>query len=67
MRETLSLVRGEGAGNERAGDPEQLLKRHEEYRTQIDRQLDQSQAVKNAGRNLAQQGTFMCHEASVCV
>ncbi|XP_063040192.1 spectrin beta chain, non-erythrocytic 5 [Engraulis encrasicolus] len=62
MRETLSLVRGEGAGNERAGDPEQLLKRHEEYRTQIDRQLDQSQAVKNAGRNLAQQGTFMCHE-----
>ncbi|KAL2098982.1 hypothetical protein ACEWY4_005462 [Coilia grayii] len=42
MRETLSLVRGEGAGSER-GDPEQLIKRHEEYRTQIDRQLDQSQ------------------------
>ena len=71
MRETLSLVRGEGVGSER-GDLEQRIKRHEEYRTQIDRQLDQSQAVKNEGRSLIQEGTFMCQEvdhicACMCV
>ena len=67
MRETLSLVRGEGVGSER-GDLEQRIKRHEEYRTQIDRQLDQSQAVKNEGRSLIQEGTFMCQEVDhICV
>ncbi|XP_062379447.1 spectrin beta chain, non-erythrocytic 5 [Sardina pilchardus] len=60
MRETLSLVRGEGMGSE-PGDLEQLIKRHEEYRTQIDRQLDQSQAVKNEGRSLIKEG-FMSQE-----
>ncbi|XP_076156260.1 spectrin beta chain, non-erythrocytic 5 [Alosa pseudoharengus] len=60
MRETLSLVRGEGVGSE-LGDLEQLIKRHEEYRTQIDRQLDQSESVKNEGRSLIREG-FMCQE-----
>ncbi|KAJ8289416.1 hypothetical protein GJAV_G00001060 [Gymnothorax javanicus] len=58
LKETLSLVRGEELGGE-GGDLEQLLKRHEEYRPQIDRQLDKSQAVKEEGRRLVEGGNFM--------
>ncbi|KAG5855882.1 hypothetical protein ANANG_G00001630 [Anguilla anguilla] len=61
LKETLSLVRGEGLGGE-GGDLEQLLKRHEEYRLQIDRQLDKSQAVKEEGRRLVEGGNFMSPE-----
>ncbi|KAJ8333280.1 hypothetical protein SKAU_G00421760 [Synaphobranchus kaupii] len=61
LKETLSLVRGEGLGGE-GGDLEQLLKRHEEYRLQIDRQLDKSQAVKEEGRCLVEGGNFMSPE-----
>lgn len=52
---------GEGVGGE-VKDLEQLIKRHEEYRTQIDRQLDKSEMVKNEGRRLMEEGNFMSHE-----
>ncbi|XP_028831275.1 spectrin beta chain, non-erythrocytic 5 isoform X2 [Denticeps clupeoides] len=61
LRETLSLVRGEGLGGER-GDAEQMMKKHEEYRSQIDKQLSKSQAVKQEGRSLVEEETFMCQE-----
>ncbi|XP_026142105.1 spectrin beta chain, non-erythrocytic 5 isoform X1 [Carassius auratus] len=61
LKETLSLVTGEGVGSE-VKDLEQLSKRHEEYRTQIDRQLDKSEMVKNEGRRLMEEGNFMSHE-----
>lgn len=52
---------GEGVGGE-VKDLEQLIKRHNEYRTQIDRQLDKSEMVKNEGRHLMEEGNFMSHE-----
>ncbi|XP_043119308.1 spectrin beta chain, non-erythrocytic 5 isoform X2 [Puntigrus tetrazona] len=61
LKETLSLVTGEGVGGE-VKDLEQIIKRHEEYRTQIDRQLDKSETVKNEGRRLMEEGNFMSHE-----
>lgn len=61
LKETLSLVRGEGSGGEGA-DLEQLIKRHEEYHVQIDKQLNKSQAVKDEGRYLVEEGNFMCQE-----
>ncbi|KAK2878694.1 hypothetical protein Q8A67_019485 [Cirrhinus molitorella] len=61
FKETLSLVIGEGVGGE-VKDLEQLIKRHEEYRTQIDRQLNKSEMVKNEGRRLMEEGNFMSHE-----
>ncbi|XP_010891275.2 spectrin beta chain, non-erythrocytic 5 isoform X2 [Esox lucius] len=61
LKETLSLVRGEGSGGE-GTDLEQLIKRHEEYRVQIDKQLKRSQAVKDEGRYLLEEGNFMCQE-----
>ncbi|XP_077095863.1 spectrin beta chain, non-erythrocytic 5 isoform X1 [Siphateles boraxobius] len=61
LKETLSLVTGEGVGGE-VKDLEQLIKRHNEYRTQIDRQLDKSEMVKNEGRHLMEEGNFMSHE-----
>jgi len=54
-------VTGEGVGGE-VKDLEQLIKRHNEYRTQIDRQLDKSEMVKNEGRHLMEEGNFMSHE-----
>lgn len=41
---------------------EQLIKKHEEYGVQIDRQLSKSQAVKDEGRRLVVGGHFMSHE-----
>ncbi|KAJ7990930.1 hypothetical protein DPEC_G00291990 [Dallia pectoralis] len=61
LKETLSLVGGEGLGG-KGTDLEQLIKRHEEYRVQIDKQLNKSQAVKDEGRYLLEEGDFMCQE-----
>lgn len=60
LREMLSLVRGELPGGE--GDLEQLIKKHDEYRVQIDRQLSKFQAVKEEGRRLLEEGHFMSQE-----
>ena len=57
----LSLVRGEGLGGE-GTDLEQLIKKHDEYHLQIERQLHKSQAVKDEGRRLVQEGNFMSQE-----
>ncbi|XP_034163832.2 spectrin beta chain, non-erythrocytic 5 [Pangasianodon hypophthalmus] len=61
LRESLSLVTGEGLRGE-VKDLAQLIKRHEEYHTQIERQLDKSEMVKNEGRHLIQEGNFMSEE-----
>ncbi|KAK3538029.1 hypothetical protein QTP70_027382 [Hemibagrus guttatus] len=61
LRESLSLVTGEGLRGE-VKDLAQLIKRHEEYHTQIERQLDKSEMVKNEGRRLMQEGNFMSEE-----
>ncbi|XP_028422093.1 spectrin beta chain, non-erythrocytic 5 [Perca flavescens] len=61
LREVLSLVRGEALSVEGA-DLEQLLKKHDEYRVQIDRQLSKSQAVKEEGGHLIEGGNFMSPE-----
>ncbi|XP_072545910.1 spectrin beta chain, non-erythrocytic 5 [Salminus brasiliensis] len=61
LKESLSLVTGEGLRGE-VKDLTQLIKRHEEYRTQIDRQLDKSEMVKNKGRRVIQEGNFMSQE-----
>lgn len=57
----LSLVRGEALSVEGA-DLEQLIKKHDEYRLQIDRQLSKSQAVRDEGRRLRWEGNFMSQE-----
>ncbi|XP_053365454.1 spectrin beta chain, non-erythrocytic 5 isoform X1 [Clarias gariepinus] len=61
LRESLSLVIGEGLRSE-VKDLAQLIKRHEEYHTQIEKQLDKSEMVKNEGRGLIQKGNFMNEE-----
>lgn len=61
LRESLSLVTGEGLRGE-VKDLAQLIKRHEEYHTQIERQLDKSEVMKNEGRHLIQEGNFMSEE-----
>ncbi|XP_070699072.1 spectrin beta chain, non-erythrocytic 5 [Pempheris klunzingeri] len=61
LREMLSLVRGEAPGVE-GSDPEQLIRKHEEHRAQMDRQLSKSQAVKEEGRRLVEDGNFMSQE-----
>ncbi|TSO67499.1 Spectrin beta chain, non-erythrocytic 5 [Bagarius yarrelli] len=58
LRESLSLVTGEGLRGE-VKDLAQLIKRHDEYHKQIERQLDKSEIVKNEGRRLMQEGNFM--------
>lgn len=52
---------GDGVGGE-VKDLEQLIKRHNEYHTQIDRQLDKSEMIKSEGRRLMEEGNFMSHE-----
>ncbi|CAK6979040.1 spectrin beta chain%2C non-erythrocytic 5 [Scomber scombrus] len=61
LREMLSLVRGDLQGGE-GTDLEQLIKKHDEYRVQIDRQLSKSEAVKDDGRRLLEEGNFMSKE-----
>lgn len=43
-------------------DPEQLMKKHHEYRLQMDRHLSKSQLVKEDGRSLIQNGNFMSQQ-----
>ncbi|XP_076022140.1 spectrin beta chain, non-erythrocytic 5 [Genypterus blacodes] len=61
LREVLSLLRGEALGGD-GTDLEQLIKKHEEYRIQIDKQLSKSQAVKDEARRLIEEGNFMSRE-----
>ncbi|TSW08341.1 Spectrin alpha chain [Bagarius yarrelli] len=64
LRESLSLVTGEGLRGE-VKDLSQRIKRHDEYHKQIERQLDKSEIVKNEGRRLMQEGNFMIEKDSV--
>uniref|UniRef100_A0A3Q3IUH0 Calponin-homology (CH) domain-containing protein n=1 Tax=Monopterus albus TaxID=43700 RepID=A0A3Q3IUH0_MONAL len=61
LKEMLSLVRGEVQSIE-GTDLEQLIKKHDEYRVQIDRQLGKSQAAKVEGRRLMEDGNVMSRE-----
>ncbi|KAI5616449.1 spectrin beta chain, non-erythrocytic 5 isoform X2 [Silurus asotus] len=61
LRESLSLVAGEELRGE-VKDLAQLIKRHEEYHTQIERQLDKSEMVKIKGRQLIHEGNLMSEE-----
>lgn len=61
MKEMMSLVRGEPLVMDGA-DPEQLMKKHHEYRLQMDRHLSKSQLVKEDGRSLIQNGNFMSQQ-----
>ncbi|XP_026156546.1 spectrin beta chain, non-erythrocytic 5 isoform X2 [Mastacembelus armatus] len=61
LKEMLSLVRAE-VQNVEGTDLEQLIKKHDEYRVQIDRQLSKSQAVKDAGWRLTGGGNIMSRE-----
>lgn len=61
LREMLSLVRGEALSIEGV-DLEQLIKKHAEYRLQIDRQLSKSKGVKEEGRRLLRDGIVMSRE-----
>ncbi|XP_067336707.1 spectrin beta chain, non-erythrocytic 5 isoform X2 [Channa argus] len=61
LKEMLSLVRGEVQSRE-GSDLEQLIKKHDEYHVQIDRQLSKSQALKDEGRRLTEGGNFMSQE-----
>ncbi|XP_068195162.1 spectrin beta chain, non-erythrocytic 5 isoform X2 [Antennarius striatus] len=60
-REMLTLVQVESLGAD-GTDLEQLVKKHDEYRLQIDRQLGKSRAVKEEGGNLIEEGNFMSQE-----
>lgn len=57
----LSLIRGEALSGE-GSDWEQLIKKHDEYRVQIDRQLSKSQATKEEGLRLIRDQHFMSQE-----
>lgn len=61
LREMLLLVRGEALSIDGV-DLEQLIKKHAEYRLQIDRQLSKSRGVKEEGRRLLQGGIVMSRE-----
>lgn len=62
LKEMLSLVRGEQSME--GTELEQLIKKHSEYRIQIDRHLSKSQAVKDEGKRLIEDGNFMCQEVA---
>ncbi|XP_028251320.1 spectrin beta chain, non-erythrocytic 5 [Parambassis ranga] len=61
LREMLSLVGGEARSGD-GSELEQLIKKHNEYRVQIDRQLIKSQAVKDEGQRLIDERHFMSQE-----
>lgn len=61
LREMLSLVRGEALSIDSV-DLEQLIKKHAEYRLQIDRQLSKSKGMKEEGRRLLQDEIVMSRE-----
>ncbi|XP_028993920.1 spectrin beta chain, non-erythrocytic 1 isoform X2 [Betta splendens] len=56
MKEMLSVP------NVERTDLEQLMKKHKEHRVQIDRQLSKSQALKEEGKHLIEDGSFMSQE-----
>lgn len=61
LKEMMSLVRGEPLITD-GTDPEQLMKKHHEFRLQIDRQLSKSQLVQEEGRSLIRKGNFMSQQ-----
>ncbi|XP_047467733.1 spectrin beta chain, non-erythrocytic 5 [Mugil cephalus] len=61
LREMLSLIRGEAQSGE-GSDWEQLIKKHDEYRLQMDRQRSKSQATKEEGLRLIRDKHFMSQE-----
>ncbi|XP_022067652.2 spectrin beta chain, non-erythrocytic 5 isoform X2 [Acanthochromis polyacanthus] len=61
LKEMLSLVKVDIKSLE-GSDLEQLIKKHNEYRVQMDRQLSRSQAVKDEGRRLMEDRNFMSQE-----
>ncbi|XP_035467370.2 spectrin beta chain, non-erythrocytic 5 isoform X2 [Scophthalmus maximus] len=61
LKEIHSLMRGEAQSVEGA-DLEQLIKKHNEYRVQMGRQLGKSQAAKDEGRRLMEDGNLMSQE-----
>ncbi|XP_051775707.1 spectrin beta chain, non-erythrocytic 5 [Erpetoichthys calabaricus] len=61
MNETLSLLRGEDHGVD-VVDVDQLLKRQEEHRRDIERQAEKSQAVRKEGEHLLEEDHFMSNE-----
>lgn len=61
LKEMASLVRGEPLITD-GTDPEQLVKKHQEFRLQIDRQLGKSQLVQEEGRTLIRKGNFMSQQ-----
>lgn len=56
-------MRGEAQSVEGA-DLEQLIKKHNEYRVQMGRQLGKSQAAKDEGRRLMEDGNLMSQEVT---
>lgn len=64
LKEMLTLVRGEAALSTDGADLEQLVRKHEEYRVQMDRQSGKSAAVKEEGRRLVEGGAFMSQEVT---
>lgn len=62
LKEILSLVRGEQ--NVGGANLEQLIKKHNEYRVQVDRQLSKSRAVKDEGRRLTGDGDVLSQEVT---
>lgn len=60
----LSLVQGDSLSVEGA-DLEQLIKKHNEYHLQIDKQLSKSQIFKEEGRHLSHNGNFMSQEVRI--
>lgn len=64
LKEMLSLVRGEPQ-SVKGSDLEQLIKKHDEYRVQIDRQLSKSQATKQKGKCLIEDGNFMSEKVTL--
>uniref|UniRef100_A0A3P8T408 Spectrin, beta, non-erythrocytic 5 n=1 Tax=Amphiprion percula TaxID=161767 RepID=A0A3P8T408_AMPPE len=61
LKEMLSLVKVDVQSLE-GSDLEQLIKKHDKYRVQMDRQLSRSQAVKDEGRRLMEDRNFMSQE-----
>nr|XP_057947283.1 spectrin beta chain, non-erythrocytic 5-like isoform X2 [Doryrhamphus excisus] len=61
LREMLVLVKGEGQAGE-GSDLEELIKRHEEYKVQMERLVIRCQEVKSDGWRLLKDRSFMSKE-----
>ncbi|XP_057715583.1 spectrin beta chain, non-erythrocytic 5 isoform X1 [Corythoichthys intestinalis] len=66
LKEMLVMVSGKGLFGERPGregcEADYNLRRHKEYRVQIERHAQKAQDVKRDGRRLLQDGNFMAIE-----